>query len=86
MAKKSEKLGTARRFGARYGPRSKHRLAKIEKVQRQKQVCPYCKKKGVKRLSLGIWQCQKCDSKFTGRAYSIKEKAFKEEEPEEEQS
>ena len=77
MAKKSEKLGAARRFGARYGPRSKHKLAQIEKIQRKKQVCPYCKKPQVKRLSAGIWQCQKCDSKFTGKAYSIKESVFK---------
>ncbi|MFC1801651.1 50S ribosomal protein L37ae [Nanoarchaeota archaeon] len=77
MAKKSEKLGTARRFGARYGPRSKHKLAQIEKLRGKGQVCIFCKKPKVKRLSLGIWHCQKCDKKFTSRAYSVKERSFK---------
>ena len=25
----------------------------------------------VKRLSVGIWNCKKCSSKFTGKAYSL---------------
>ncbi len=85
MAKKKLKLST-KRFGPRYGPRLKNKNAQIEAVQRSKQTCPYCKKQAVKRMSTGIWHCRKCDKKFTGKAYSIKEKIFKEEEsPKEEQ-
>ena len=78
-----KKLGSVKRFGARYGRRLKHRLAKIEAVLRGKHECPYCKSQKVKRVAVGIWQCRKCSSKFTGKAYSIKKEIIKEEEKEE---
>jgi large subunit ribosomal protein L37Ae len=62
---------SVRRFGVRYGRTTKHRYGKIEEQYRTRQVCPYCKKPQVKRISAGIWQCQKCNSKFTGKAYSL---------------
>ncbi len=65
------KLGSIKRFGARYGRTVKLKLAKIEKEQRKKHKCPYCSGLGVKRLAAGIWHCRKCDAKFTGRAYTI---------------
>ena len=68
---KIEKLGSAKRFGARYGSKPKHKFAKIEKEQRKKHKCPYCNAIKVKRVSLGIWHCRRCNAKFTGKAYSI---------------
>jgi|TARA_Y100000310_G_scaffold169639_1_gene169855 large subunit ribosomal protein L37Ae len=68
---KVEKLGSAKRFGARYGSKPKHKFAKIEKEQRKKHVCPYCNNLKVKRVSVGIWHCRKCNAKFTGKAYSV---------------
>ena len=68
---KVEKLGSAKRFGARYGTKPKHKFAKIEKEQRKKHKCPYCSYVAVKRVAAGIWHCRKCNSKFTGKAYSI---------------
>jgi large subunit ribosomal protein L37Ae len=73
-----EKYGSVKRFGARYGRKLKERFGKIEKEQRKKHKCPYCSAIKVKRMALGIWKCSKCDSKFTGRAYSIAHKKFKE--------
>ncbi len=75
MAEKN-KLGSAKRFGARYGRTVKHRLAKIEKEQRKKHKCPYCMKEGVKRVFAGVWHCKKCDSKFTSRAYTVTKKSL----------
>jgi len=66
-----EKLGSAKRFGARYGSKTKHKFAKIEKEQRKRHKCPYCNNLKVKRVAMGIWHCKKCNSKFTGKAYSI---------------
>jgi large subunit ribosomal protein L37Ae len=60
-----------KRFGARYGRRTKKKFALIESQQRAKHKCPYCSKEGVKRLATGIWQCRKCDIKFAGKAYTI---------------
>ncbi|HJO01526.1 MAG: 50S ribosomal protein L37ae [Candidatus Woesearchaeota archaeon] len=68
---KIEKLGSAKRFGARYGSKPKHKFAEIEKEQRKKHKCPYCNALKVKRVSPGIWHCKKCNSKFTGKAYTI---------------
>jgi large subunit ribosomal protein L37Ae len=71
MAKIIEKLGSAKRFGARYGSKPKHKFAKIEKEQRKRHKCPYCNAIKVKRLSVGIWHCGRCSAKFTGKAYSV---------------
>ena len=74
------KTGSVKRFGPRYGRRVKHRLAKIETVQKGKHQCPYCHSWKVRRVSTGIWNCGKCNSKFTGKAYTIKKVIVGEEE------
>jgi len=64
-------MTTTKRFGARYGRRTKAKFAQIEVEQRSKHKCPYCLKVGgVKRLAAGLWNCQKCDKKFAGKAYT----------------
>ena len=68
---KREGLGSAKRFGARYGRKTKLKFSKVETEQRKIHKCPYCNQKKVKRISAGIWLCQKCGSKFTGKAYTL---------------
>jgi len=80
-----EKYGSVKRFGPRYGRKLKERFGKIESLQRKKQKCPYCSALSVKRIAAGIWQCRKCNVKFTGKAYSVEKKgSLKEEEIKEE--
>lgn len=67
MAKK--KHGSAKRFGVRYGRKTRKKISEIEKKQKTKQICPYCKRKAVKKLATGIWYCKKCNAKFAGNAY-----------------
>src|SRR3989338_5800090 len=74
MAETKEKIGSIRRFGARYGRTPRLRFGKIEQEQRKHHKCPYCMNVTVKRLSAGIWECKKCNAKFTGKAYTIKKK------------
>ena len=73
MASKLKKIKSAGRFGARYGKKIKTKLIKVEQKQRIKQICPFCEKVGVKRISKGIWQCtrKKCDKKFASNVYYI---------------
>tara|TARA_Y100000310_G_C20594554_1_gene769827 strand:- start:941 stop:1144 length:204 start_codon:yes stop_codon:yes gene_type:complete len=63
--------GTTGRFGVRYGRTPKTKLKKIEAKQKATYTCPHCTYKRVKRVSVGIWKCNKCDIKFAGKAYEI---------------
>ena len=69
---KTKKVGLTGRFGPRYGRGVKIEFLKIEKKQKTIYVCPSCKKMSVKRVSAGISQCKKCNTKFAGGAYSPK--------------
>ena len=68
---RTKKVASAGRFGARYGKRIRQQITDIERKQRQWQKCPYCLKPRVRRLSVGIWQCRSCNSKFTNKAYEV---------------
>ena len=63
-------FGSVKRFGSRYGRTIRADVARIEKDVRRKHKCSLCSKVGVKRVAAGIWECQKCGAKFTGRAYT----------------
>ncbi|MBC8495399.1 50S ribosomal protein L37ae [archaeon] len=70
MAKKAT-YGSVKRFGSRYGKRLRDRYGAIEAEQRKKHKCPYCHYENVKREAVGIWKCEKCNSKFTSKAYTV---------------
>ncbi len=67
----AKKLGPAGRFGVRYGKSIKKKVNEVERKLRSWHKCPYCSKLKVKRVSVGIWQCRRCQSKFTGKAYEV---------------
>jgi len=67
----TKKVGSAGRFGVRYGKRLRAEIITVEKRQKQKQKCPYCKRLSAKRVAKGIWACKKCKKKFTGGAYFL---------------
>lgn len=73
MAKK-RKVGSAGRFGSKYGKRIRSLVSEIEKIQKQRHICPVCKMPFVKRLASGIWVCKKCGAKFAGSAYQPRRK------------
>ena len=74
MAKTKKGLGTVKRFGARYGRTVKVKFAKVEAEQKKAHTCPYCSKPKTSRIAYGIWECKKCKSKFTARAYTVGKK------------
>ncbi len=68
MARK-KKTGPTARFGARYGTAPRKRRAEVEVKLRGTYPCPKCGTKKVRRVSVGVWRCYKCDYMFTGGAY-----------------
>ena len=62
-------LASIKRFGPRYGRTVKHKLGAIEAIKKAKSKCPYCSAVRVKKIAAGIFNCNKCNSKFTARAY-----------------
>lgn len=67
----TKKVGAAGRFRAGYGKSVRVRITNIEQKQRRRQKCPFCNNVSVKRLSSGIWHCNKCDKKFASDAYYL---------------
>lgn len=76
MASKELNLSAAKRYGARYGPRIKNKVVEIELSSRGWHKCPYCSREQVKRVVAGIFECRKCDKRFTGKAYMPVKKAI----------
>jgi large subunit ribosomal protein L37Ae len=68
---KTKKVGSAGRFGARYGKRIRDAVVSIEKRQRHRQKCPFCSKTAAKKIEKGIWLCRKCKKKFASNAYYL---------------
>lgn len=66
---RTKKVGTTGRFGPRYGTKTKKAVADIERLQKQKQKCPECERKALKRTASGIWKCGKCGLQMAGGAY-----------------
>jgi large subunit ribosomal protein L37Ae len=67
----ASKFPSTKRFGSRYGKTNKVKFGAIEALQRKKYTCPSCSRDKVRRVSLGIWSCEKCGYKFTSKAYTI---------------
>ena len=71
---RTKKVKIAGKYGARYGTSIRKKVAQIEAKQKAKYLCVQCLKQRVKRKSIGIWYCSKCNKDFTGGAYSFSTK------------
>ena len=72
--KEKKTLGSAKRYGTRYGATLKRKVAVIEAVQRSEQKCPYCNKHAARWMTIGVYECTKCGAKFTAKAYGVYKK------------
>ncbi|MEM2943349.1 MAG: 50S ribosomal protein L37ae [Methanomassiliicoccales archaeon] len=70
MSKGTKKVGTAGRFGARYGVRVRKLYKEIEKLSKSRYECPNCHHISVRRVASGVWACRHCEIKFAAGAYS----------------
>ena len=63
------KLGSASRFGSRYGTPLKQEIRDVERIQKTAQICPQCGRKALKRKGYAKWTCSKCGTQMAGGAY-----------------
>jgi len=56
-------------LGPRYGFTVRRRYADVLYLRRLKYKCPRCELSFLRRMSVGIWHCPKCDYTFAGGAY-----------------
>ena len=64
------KVGPSGSFGARYGTVARKRYSTIMTELRAPHECPQCHIAAVRRLSVGVWSCERCGFKFAGGAYA----------------
>ncbi len=70
MAKKRKgRVGSAGRFGARYGRVARKRVAEIEAEMRDDHTCSECGEDRITRTDTAIWSCESCGHTFAGGTY-----------------
>ena len=67
---KMKKVGPSRGLGVRYGSTVRKRYTKVIVGMKKKHKCPQCGFAKVRRESVGVWKCKKCDHTFAGGAYT----------------
>jgi len=70
VGKRTKKVGPTRGLGPRYGATVRKRYIKVFTELRTPHTCPQCGFQRVKRESVGVWKCKKCEFRFTGGAYT----------------
>jgi large subunit ribosomal protein L37Ae len=67
---KMKKVGPTRGLGVRYGATVRKRYVKVITELKKPHKCPQCGFVKVHRLSVGVWQCGKCNYTYAGGAYT----------------
>ena len=65
-----KKVGPTRGLGVRYGATVRKRYVKVITELKKPHKCPQCGFVKVHRLSVGVWQCGKCNYTYAGGAYT----------------
>ena len=68
--KRTKKVGPAAGLGVRYGSSVRKKYIRILLESRKSHKCPYCDFETVRRESVGVWKCNKCNQIFAGGAYT----------------
>lgn len=69
MSKRTKKIGSVGRLGARYGVRIRKRIADVEAVSKGRHDCPKCRANAMTRNANGIWTCRKCGTRIASSSY-----------------
>lgn len=70
MARRTKKVGIIGKYGVRYGCAARKQIKKMEISQHSKYESPFCGKRSVKRVAVGIWKCKKTGKTFAGGAWT----------------
>ena len=70
LGRKTKKVGPTRGLGPRYGSTVRKRYIRVISGLKKPHRCPQCSFVRVKRESIGVWKCKKCDYTFAGGAYT----------------
>ncbi len=70
MGRNTKKVAMCRGLGTRYGATLRKRYIKVLTEVRRTHKCPQCGAEAVKRVSVGVWNCRKCEVTFAGGAYT----------------
>ncbi len=65
-----KKVGPTRGLGVRYGSTVRKRYVKVITELKRPHKCPQCGFVRVHRVSVGVWQCGKCNYTYAGGAYT----------------
>jgi large subunit ribosomal protein L37Ae len=65
-----KKVGPTRGLGVRYGSAVRKRYVKVITELKKPHRCPQCGFVRVRRVSVGVWKCGKCEFTFAGGAYT----------------
>ncbi|MCX8166935.1 MAG: 50S ribosomal protein L37ae [Candidatus Micrarchaeota archaeon] len=55
----------------RYGMKLRRLVNEINKLKKNRYVCPDCGKKKVKRIGFAHFLCSSCKAEYAGAAYSL---------------
>lgn len=69
MSRRTKKVGSSGRLGARYGVRIRKRIADIESESKGRHECPKCRAAALTRKANGIWICRKCGAHLASSSY-----------------
>ncbi len=69
MSKRTKKVGSSGRLGARYGVRIRKRIADVELEARGRHECPKCRAAAMTRTANGIWNCNHCGATIASSSY-----------------
>jgi len=68
--RRTKKIGPTRGLEARYGATVRKRYIEVVTSLKRAHKCPKCGSASVRRQSVGVWKCKKCNVVFTGGAYT----------------
>lgn len=68
MPRRSKNAGVGA-LKTKYGAPLRKRYARVVQMAKSVYVCPRCRMRKVRRVSVGVWKCFKCGYKFAGGAY-----------------